>query len=147
MPVVGIWGYVDFFEGGYYGAFEGYSILTSVTIPDSVTSILVGAFAWCSGLNTAYFNGNAPLMGSDVFYDCASNFSICYTAGATGFTTPTWYGYPHRCVCRLLSSISPSSLPRQMQAKLYCNGIPNQKLTMQVLIFTVQQQKRRIRKN
>ena len=33
-------------------------------------------------------------MGNDVFYGCASNFSVCYTAGSTGFTTPTWYGYP-----------------------------------------------------
>ena len=31
---------------------------------------------------------------SNVFYGCASNFSICYTAGSTGFTTPTWNGYP-----------------------------------------------------
>ena len=29
-----------------------------------------------------------------VFYGCANNFTICYTAGSTGFTTPTWYGYP-----------------------------------------------------
>jgi hypothetical protein len=33
-------------------------------------------------------------MGSSVFQGCAGNFSICYTAGATGFTTPTWNGYP-----------------------------------------------------
>ena len=44
----------------------------------------------CSGLTTAYFLGNAPSMGSQVFYQCASSFSVCYTAGATGFTTPTW---------------------------------------------------------
>jgi len=45
-------------------------------------------------LTKAYFLGNAPSMGIWVFYNCASSFSICYTAGATGFTTPTWYGYP-----------------------------------------------------
>jgi len=33
-------------------------------------------------------------MGSSVFNGCANNFSICYTAGATGFTTPTWNSYP-----------------------------------------------------
>ena len=32
-------------------------------------------------------------MGSAVFSGCSSNFSICYTAGSTGFTNP-WYGYP-----------------------------------------------------
>jgi hypothetical protein len=68
--------------------------LTSVTIPSSVTSIGSGAFSACSSLTTAYFDGNAPTMGGGVFNGCASNFSICYTAGSTGFTTPTWNGYP-----------------------------------------------------
>jgi hypothetical protein len=76
------------------GAFYNCSGLTSVIIPNSVTSIGGYAFGFCSSLTKAYFLGNAPSMGSDVFYGCASNFSICYTAGSTGFTTPTWYGYP-----------------------------------------------------
>jgi len=33
-------------------------------------------------------------MGSDVFYGCSSNFTVCYTAGSSGFTTPMWHGYP-----------------------------------------------------
>jgi hypothetical protein len=45
-------------------------------------------------LTKAYFLGNAPSMGTYVFLACARNFSVCYTAGSTGFTTPTWYGYP-----------------------------------------------------
>jgi len=68
--------------------------LTSVTIPNSVTSIGAGAFYYCNGLGRAYFNGNAPSMGAYVFYNCSINFTVCYTAGSTGFTTPTWYGYP-----------------------------------------------------
>ncbi len=76
-------------------AFELCSGLTSVTIPGSVTSIGNYAFQDCTSLAKAYFLGNAPSMGgSQVFNNCASNFSICYTAGSTGFTTPTWYGYP-----------------------------------------------------
>jgi hypothetical protein len=72
-------------------AFAGCTALTSITIPGSVTHISDGAFLNCSSLTSAYFLGNVPsLMGGDVFDGCASNFSICYTAGATGFTTPTW---------------------------------------------------------
>jgi hypothetical protein len=83
--------------------------LASVTIPDSVTRIGAEAFAGCSSLTKAYFLGNAPSMAKEyqectrfgciyirggVFYGCANNFTICYTAESTGFTTPTWYGYP-----------------------------------------------------
>ena len=77
-------------------AFEGCSGLTSVTIPNSVTTIYIYSYAFynCTGLTKAYFNGNAPSIGAYIFSGCASNFSICYTAGTTGFTTPTWKGYP-----------------------------------------------------
>jgi hypothetical protein len=44
-------------------------------------------------LTKAYFLGNAPFLMGAVFDHCASNFAVCYTAGATGFTNP-WYGYP-----------------------------------------------------
>jgi hypothetical protein len=29
-------------------------------------------------------------MGKEVFYNCASSFSICYTAGSKGFSSPNW---------------------------------------------------------
>jgi hypothetical protein len=75
-------------------AFSGCTGLTSVTIPSSVTSIEMVAFASCTGLTAAYFYGNAPTMGSDVFTNCASGFTVYYTFGSTGFTSPTWEGYP-----------------------------------------------------
>jgi hypothetical protein len=61
-------------------------------------------------LTKAYFLGNAPSMGGQVFYNCASNFSICYTAGSTGFTTPTWYGYP-AAVCGETTSTTTTTAP------------------------------------
>jgi formylglycine-generating enzyme required for sulfatase activity len=33
-------------------------------------------------------------MGSSVFYNSASGFTVYYNSGSTGFTSPTWYGYP-----------------------------------------------------
>ncbi len=89
-------------------AFAYCSGLTSVIIPNSVTSIGNTAFASCSVLTRAYFLGNAPSMGSSVFNYCASNFSICYTAGSTGFTSPTWYGYP-ASVCEA-STTTPTTV-------------------------------------
>jgi BspA type Leucine rich repeat region (6 copies) len=69
--------------------------LTSVTIPSSVTSIGSFAFSGCTGLRTAIFLGNAPTsFGGGVFQYTASDFTIRFYAGATGFTTPTWNDYP-----------------------------------------------------
>ncbi len=74
-------------------AFRQNITITYMTIPSSVSSIGEEAFSGCTGLTAAYFFGNAPTMGSNVFLNCASGFKIYYLAGVTGFTNP-WYGYP-----------------------------------------------------
>jgi hypothetical protein len=80
------------FIDGY--TFMDCSSLTSVTIPDSVTFIGGSAFSGCSSLTIAVFLGNAPTMVTPVFDACASDFKIIFSPEATGFTTPTWLGYP-----------------------------------------------------
>jgi hypothetical protein len=63
--------------------------LTSVMIPASVINIEDGAFSACSSLRSLYFKGNAPSLGSGVFYlyggpdDPATAY---YLAGTTGWT-------------------------------------------------------------
>ena len=47
--------------------------LTSITIPNSVTNIGAGAFAWLCGLTSAYFLGNAPGADTTVFSDDTSD--------------------------------------------------------------------------
>ncbi|MCX6877449.1 MAG: leucine-rich repeat protein [Verrucomicrobia bacterium] len=74
-------------------AFQSCSGLTSVTIPASVTRIGDAAFIGCNSLSSAVFIGNAPLLESGVFQSTASDFTVYYLAGNTGFTTPTWMGY------------------------------------------------------
>jgi hypothetical protein len=39
------------------------------------------------------FKGNAPTLGSTVFDQAASGFTVYYTNGSSGFTSPTWKGY------------------------------------------------------
>ncbi len=79
--------------------------LSSVTIPNSVTSIGDNAFAGCYSLANVYFQGNPPSsFGINVFggdtpvypqiWPTRWYFSIYYPATATGWTTPTWNGYP-----------------------------------------------------
>ena len=78
---------------GYY-AFYNCTGLTSVTIPSSLTDIGSYAFYYCTKLTGALFKGNAPTMGSSVFSNTASGFTVYYLNGSTGFTSPTWQGYP-----------------------------------------------------
>jgi len=99
-------------------AFYYCTNLTSVTIGNSVTSIGDSAFLGCASLTRAYFLGNAPSMGMGVFALCTSNFSICYTAGSTGFTTPTWNGYP-TAVCdpyATTTTMQPTTTTTSVQA-------------------------------
>jgi hypothetical protein len=75
-------------------AFSGCTALTSITIPSSVSSIGDSAFRLCSRLTMAKFLGNAPTMGTSVFHSAALGFTINYIKGKTGFTSPSWLGYP-----------------------------------------------------
>ena len=67
--------------------------ITSVTIPASITNIEYYAFENCPGLTSANFLGNAPEIERDIFADTASDFTVYYLEGKTGFTPPIWKGY------------------------------------------------------
>lgn len=68
--------------------------LEQVSIPDGVTLIESRAFNQCTALARVDFQGNAPALQSSVFLDTADGFTVYFFEGATGFTTPTWQGYP-----------------------------------------------------
>ncbi|MCK9316015.1 MAG: leucine-rich repeat domain-containing protein [Verrucomicrobia bacterium] len=74
--------------GGY--AFYGCSSLVSVNLPEDVNYIGYDAFNGCNNLESAYFKGDAPELGEEVF---DSDPILYYSAGASGWTTPTWNGY------------------------------------------------------
>lgn len=85
-------------------AFQSCYALTTFEFSDKVDSIGAGAFLACNSLAVAEFFGNAPTTfggnatRSGVFESVASNFAIFYHSGTTGWTSPTWNGYP--AVCR-----------------------------------------------
>lgn len=80
------------------GAFGNCDRLVSITIPDSVTSIGNYAFfmeGYSKGkLSRAYFLGtNAVTFGAYIFGNAQSDFKIYYQSGKTGFSDTT-AGYP-----------------------------------------------------
>lgn len=65
-------------------AFSGCASLMKITIPNNVYEINDGAFAG-SGLTKAYFSGDAPNMGEDVFESVGNGFTTYYLNDNEGF--------------------------------------------------------------
>jgi len=65
-----------------------------VTIGTGLSTINGRAFSECGSLTSATFSGNAPgTVGTNIFSNTASGFTIYFYQGKTGWTTPTWNGY------------------------------------------------------
>jgi hypothetical protein len=74
-------------------AFNVGTSLTTVTLPDSVTSIGDSAFAYCTSLTGIYFKGNAPSLGGTNVFSYATNVTVYYLPGTTGWGA-TYGGLP-----------------------------------------------------
>ncbi len=98
LPVTAVWPCVFYYNTSLtsvtipnsvtsigYSAFAGCSSLTSVTIPDSVTSIGDSAFWGCLSLTSVYFGGDAPTADSSVFAP-DDHATVYYLPGTTGWS-------------------------------------------------------------
>ena len=84
----------------YDYAFSGYSSLTSITIPDSVTSIDTGAFSGCNSLTSITIPDSVTSIGGNAFSNCSSLTSVIIRNGVTSI------GYQAFRKCSSLRSIT-----------------------------------------
>ena len=82
------------------GAFSGCSYITSITIPDSVTSIEGHAFSGCSGLTSIIIPDSVTWIGGAAFEGCSSLTSIILPKGVTRIGRGVFEG------CSSLTSIT-----------------------------------------
>ena len=83
-----------------WGAFSGCSSLTSITIPDSVTSIGEQAFAECSNLTSITIPEGVTWIGFKAFYRCWRLTSIALPDSVTSIGETAFSG------CSKLASIA-----------------------------------------
>ena len=72
-----------------FGAFQACFILQSIVMPQSIESLDPMVFESCEALKNAYFLGNKPLFGENVFQNTASGFILHYYKGCEA----SWLSY------------------------------------------------------
>ena len=88
-------------------AFSGCSSLTTITIPNSVTSIGGFAFYGCSSLTSVIISNSVTSIGKAAFYDCSSLTSVTIPNSVTSIGENAFTG------CSSLTSITiPNSVTR-----------------------------------
>ena len=87
------------------GAFSDCTSLTSITIPNSVTSIGVGAFRNCTSLTSITIGSHVSNIGNGAFANCSSLTSVTIPNSVTSIGFEAFYG------CSSLTSITiPNSV-------------------------------------
>ena len=78
--------------------------LTSVTIPNSVTSIGNHAFRYCFGLTSVTIPNSVTSIGDEAFYDCSGLTSVTIGSGVTSIGNNAFDGVDIPTVISLIEN-------------------------------------------
>ncbi len=126
----------------YYGTFKNCSGLTSITIPNSVTSIGEYAFSGCSGLTSVTIPNSVTSIGNSAFEYCSSltsvtipnsvtsigNSAFAYCSGLTSVTIPNSVTSIGESAFSYCSDLTSATIPNSVTsigeyAFAYCTGL------------------------
>ena len=99
------------------GAFSRCSGLTSVTIPNSVTSIEMHAFSGCSALTSLTISNSVTSIGQQSFKGCISLTSLTIPKSLTSIGSSAFYG------CSALTSIKVETGNVKYDSRNNCNAL------------------------
>ena len=100
-------------------AFYDCKKLTSITIPDSVTSINANAFNWCTGLKSVTIPNSVTSIGSSAFMYCTGLTDITISDSIRSINAATFFG----CTSLMSVTISASVTSIGRQAFWGCTGL------------------------
>jgi hypothetical protein len=100
-------------------AFNSFSSLTNVAIPNSVISIGSAVFGDCAMLKEVFFKGERPLMGANVFYS-STNATVYYLPG-----TGAWNQWPSPPLAVLWNPAPLNPAVQADQLGFAITGTPN----------------------
>ena len=125
QPVASIGGYYDPY-GNWFGAFQGCTNLTSVTIPNSVTSIGGGAFSGCGSLTAITVDTRNPVYSDvdGVLFNQSLTTLVEYPEGIAGsYTIPnsvTKIGDSAFIYCTSLTSVTIPNSVTTIRDSAFC---------------------------
>jgi len=106
-------------EIGAY-AFDSAAALTSITIPDGVTSINTYAFQYCSSLASVRVGQGMKSIGFGAFFECRNLTNVTLPDSVTSFDT-----YAFRGCSSLASLVIPSNLTAIANSVFFEAGLTN----------------------
>lgn len=100
---------------GLLGTFSGCSLMTRVTLPDSLRNIGDNAFYGCSSIKNLTLPNRVNYIGSSAFSGCTSLASLTIPDGVTAIGSSTFYG------CSALTSMIIPDNVESLGASLFYN--------------------------